>query len=108
MSGPLRGDPRPDEVEFGEQAYLSLADEFDPMGTDLDAPPLEFDPDEWDAEYVAAARAYAQRYGIPLPWEVRSVDVALHYVERARYNEREDARIERLLADVYPEWEHAR
>lgn len=64
--------------DFDRHAYLSLADEFDPMGADTE-PSLS----DFDATYVEAARAFASRHAIPLPWELRSMDNAIEYVRLA-------------------------
>lgn len=67
--------------DFDRMVYLSLADEFDPMGADPNAP--EPTIDDFDPIYVDAARAFASRLQIPLPWELRSMDNALEYVRLA-------------------------
>lgn len=69
-----------DDPAFQQEAYVSLADEFDPMGAD---PTRPVTIDEFDPESVEAATRYATRHAIPLPWEVRSLDVALDYVREA-------------------------
>lgn len=77
---------------FEREAYLNLADEFDPMGSPYGPDkPMQFYADEWDAEAVKAARAFASRYALPLPWDIRSVDEALRLVVAAERRER-DAR----------------
>ncbi len=76
----------PDTWEFDREAYISLADEFDPMGADPDHPPLlaHFDP-----TFLFAARHYAEGLGIEVPWDLRSLDEALRLVGR---NERMELR----------------
>lgn len=67
----------PRSETFEREAYLSLADEFDAMGA-TSAPQL----DDFDPTYVAAARRFATQRRIPLPWALRSLDMALIYVKR--------------------------
>ncbi len=69
-------------VMTDEAAYISLADEFDPMGSWFSEggehePRLEF----FDEEAVGAAISYANDHNIPYPWDLRSLDIALDYVK---------------------------
>ncbi len=66
-------------------AYLNLADEFDPMGTDPRA--VRVTVDDFDPQYVEAAEVFARMMGIPFPWNTRSIDVAAVDVTRAERRE---------------------
>ncbi len=70
-------------VMSDQAAYISLADEFDPMGASVgpDGTPMVPQLEEFDAEAVAAARRYAEANDIPLPWVLCSLDIALDYVK---------------------------
>jgi hypothetical protein len=67
---------------YEREAYLSLADEFDPIGRTGPAPSL----DEFDDVYVAAARRFAARYSLPFPMR-DGVDLAMAYVASAERRE---------------------
>jgi hypothetical protein len=69
-------------VDFDRLAYLSLADEFDPIGASEPARLEDF-----DETYIDAARRFATRYAIPEPWVICSMDNALAYLERAEKGE---------------------
>jgi hypothetical protein len=79
----------PHTWEFDREAYIALADEFDPMGTSLfslsPAPRL----DDFDPDYIAAAERIASGLGIPVPWRLFSLDTALVLLGR---REREEMR----------------
>jgi len=62
-------------TDFDREAYIALADEFDAHGM-----PVAPDLTDFDPEYVAGARRFAERVGLPLPWEVRSIDIALDLI----------------------------
>lgn len=68
------------DAGFEREAYLSLADEFDPHGATR-TPTL----DEFDKVYVDAARAFAARYDLPFPM----YDGIDHAVELVRQAERQ-------------------
>lgn len=74
---PCRG-YAPTPTEDDRSFYLSLADEFDPMGATTEAVLSDFDP-----KVIAGAKRFAHYHGIPLPWAVRSMDLALEHVRRA-------------------------
>lgn len=84
--------------KFERSAYLNLADEFDPMGDAPGAEPLAFVEADWDASAVHAARAYATRNALPLPWEVRSMDNAMAYV--AEVDRRGDGFVPSMFGDT--------
>ena len=61
--------------DFDREAYLALADEFDAHGVTVDPELTDFEP-----SFIEGARRFATRYGIPLPWTIRSMDNAIQYV----------------------------
>lgn len=68
--------------EARREAYIALADEFDPMGATTQPELSWFEP-----AFVEAARQYALHHNLPLPWTIGSVDIALELVEEAKRRE---------------------
>jgi hypothetical protein len=75
------------EWDFDKHAYIALADEFDTMGLDT---VYVMELDDFEPDWVAGARRYATRWGLPLPWVIGSLDIALEHVARAERLEREE------------------
>jgi len=71
---------KPDPYE--REAYLSLADEFDPIGRTGPAPSLA----DFDEDAIAAARRFARRYSLPFPM-THGIDLAMAYVASAERRE---------------------
>lgn len=69
------------EYEFIRRCYLDIADEFDPVGEGEGMPTPRLS--DFDDDYIKASREFARLMGIPLPWELRSIDLAAAAVERA-------------------------
>lgn len=60
-----------EDAQFQREAYLSLADEMDPIGG-----PVEWIETDWDPTFVAAARRFAADRGLPFPM-MDGIDAAL-------------------------------
>jgi len=80
--GVLHGEHPAFPDPFDREAYLSLADEFDPIGRSGPAPSL----DDFDETAVAAARRYAARHSLPFPMR-DGIDIAMAYVVSAEWRE---------------------
>ncbi len=68
---------------FDREAYIALADEFDAHGQEVAPELTDFEP-----SYIEGARRTAEKYGIPLPWGLRSLDLALEFLLNAERMER--------------------
>lgn len=66
------------------EAYLSLADEMDPVGA---LTPPTWDENDWDSDVVAGARRFAALHRLPFPM-MDGIDHALDLVSRAEENDR--------------------